>query len=212
MTSHPIWTGYWGDQRHPALWCDRLAFDKRPKCGEMHHQNQHCSLSDRQRICCQGSRTRHGGFEYDSSKQQQKEDNDVAGTRECPSVCYYTGKAWDWDLGVIQLSWFHFKYRSKECPNHQFITVSVLIPLHVVGLWQFNFGVCMTHACPVHVMFVYVVVYCILSIDICFMSFCWFPSSISDFWFYDLSARQHERKTSSAAPYTISAWTLAHPG
>lgn len=64
----------------------------RSKCGEMHHQNQHCSLSDRQRICCHGLRRYHGGFEYDSPRQQQKEDNNVPGMQECPTVCYYTGK------------------------------------------------------------------------------------------------------------------------
>ncbi|XP_034170743.2 uncharacterized protein LOC113543357 [Pangasianodon hypophthalmus] len=57
----------------------------------MHHQNQHCSLSDRQRICCHSLTRHHGGFEYDSTRQQQKEDTNVPGTQECPTVCYYAG-------------------------------------------------------------------------------------------------------------------------
>ncbi|KAG7319508.1 hypothetical protein KOW79_016651 [Hemibagrus wyckioides] len=56
----------------------------------MHHQKHHCSLADRQCIC-NSSKRHHGGFEYDSCREQQKEDINIPGTQECPSVCYYPG-------------------------------------------------------------------------------------------------------------------------
>ncbi|XP_053507194.1 uncharacterized protein LOC128623980 [Ictalurus furcatus] len=57
----------------------------------MHHQNHQCSLSDKQRICCHRLRRHHGGFEYDSSRQQQKEDSNVPVAQEYPTVSCYTG-------------------------------------------------------------------------------------------------------------------------
>lgn len=72
---------------------EQLRIANRSKCGEMHHQNHQCSLSDKQRICCHRLRGHHGGFEYDSSRQQQKEDSNVPVAQEYPTVSCYTGKA-----------------------------------------------------------------------------------------------------------------------
>ncbi|GAA6099757.1 uncharacterized protein LOC113543357 [Tachysurus ichikawai] len=61
----------------------------RSKCTEMHQE--HCCLAERQCICCQSLRSHHGRFEYDSCREQQKEDSHVPRMQEYPSVCYYTG-------------------------------------------------------------------------------------------------------------------------
>lgn len=126
MTSHPIWTwrthdftSYLNrilnnvgaleirDTQHSDVTDsqgrERLIIASRSQREEMHHQNERCSLADRQCICCHSLRRHHGALEYDLCREQQTEDSNVPGTQECPSVCYYTGKAYFLILMILQL-------------------------------------------------------------------------------------------------------------
>lgn len=58
---------------------------------------------------------------------------------------------------------------------------------------------------------VFVVVYVLFAVYT-YVLCCFSLSQFSNFWFLNVSACQHERKPSSAVPYTISACTLAHMG
>lgn len=135
MTSHPMWTGYWRTwaARRSETPSTLMCLTRCSKCGEMHHPNQHCSLSETRHICCHCLRRHEGGFEYNSSLQQQKEDCDVPGTQECPSVCYYPGKPWERDLDLAIIL---FSYLSKLPISSQIIILFIVL---IIILWHIEF-------------------------------------------------------------------------